>query len=53
MLSVLYLDPETGMLRAWDDITLGGLGLTTATIERHQVDAVLSNVSQSQGGSSE
>ncbi|WP_207782386.1 metallophosphoesterase family protein [Phytoactinopolyspora limicola] len=36
MLSVLYLDAETKRLVAWDDITLGGLGLTTAQIERHQ-----------------
>ncbi len=26
-LSVLYLDPDTRQLVAWDDITLGGLGL--------------------------
>ncbi len=37
-LSVLYLDPETKRLVAWDDITLGGLGLTSAEIQRHQVD---------------
>jgi hypothetical protein len=36
MLSVLYLDPETKRLLAWDDITLGGLGLTSAEIQRHQ-----------------
>lgn len=35
MLSVLYLDRETGLLQAWDDITLGGLGLTSAEIRRH------------------
>lgn len=33
--SVLYLDRETRRLQAWDDITLGGLGLTTAEITRH------------------
>jgi predicted MPP superfamily phosphohydrolase len=36
-LSVLYLDRSTRELRAWDQITLGGLGLTSARIERHQV----------------
>jgi predicted MPP superfamily phosphohydrolase len=35
-LSVLYLDPDTRRLVAWDDITLGGLGLTSAEIQRHQ-----------------
>ncbi len=40
-LSVLYLDPTSGELQAWDDITLGGLGLTTATVERRQVESVL------------
>ncbi len=38
MLSVLYFEPESKQLVAWDDITLGGLGLTTAQIERHQAD---------------
>ncbi|NYI97369.1 putative phosphodiesterase [Streptomonospora nanhaiensis] len=33
--SVLYIDPGTDRLQAWDDITLGGLGLTSAQIERH------------------
>ncbi|MDA2803459.1 metallophosphoesterase [Nocardiopsis sp. LSu2-4] len=33
--SVLYIDTETKRLQAWDDITLGGLGLTSAQIERH------------------
>jgi predicted MPP superfamily phosphohydrolase len=37
-LSVLYLDPETKQLAAWDDITLGGLGLASAEIQRHQAD---------------
>ncbi|MGY1695060.1 metallophosphoesterase [Geodermatophilus sp. SYSU D00814] len=32
--SVLYLDPGTGALVAYDDITLGGLGETEVTIER-------------------
>lgn len=33
-LSVLYFDKETRSLQAWDDITLGGLGLVSAKIER-------------------
>ena len=32
--TVLYVDPETGTLRAYDEITLGGLGQTEATIQR-------------------
>ena len=32
--SVLYLDQETKDLQAWDEITLGGLGLTTAEVSR-------------------
>jgi predicted phosphodiesterase len=38
MLSVLYFDPETRQLVAWDDITLGGLGLSSAELRRTQVD---------------
>jgi predicted phosphodiesterase len=34
MLSVLYLDEETGALQAYDDITLGGLGTADARISR-------------------
>lgn len=37
-LSVLYFDRTTGTLQAWDDITLGGLGLASANIERHLPD---------------
>jgi predicted MPP superfamily phosphohydrolase len=33
--SVLYFDRATRKLQAWDDITLGGLGLTSAEITRH------------------
>lgn len=33
--SVLYLDRDTRRLQAWDEITLGGLGLTTAEVSRH------------------
>jgi predicted MPP superfamily phosphohydrolase len=35
--TVLYLDPETGELRAYDEITLGGLGETEVTIQRFVV----------------
>ena len=35
--TVLYLDPETGALRAYDEITLGGLGETEVTIQRFVV----------------
>ena len=31
---MLYLDPATGALRAYDEITLGGLGETEVTIQR-------------------
>jgi len=33
--SVLYFDRTTHALQAWDDITLGGLGLQSASVERH------------------
>ena len=33
--SVLYFDRTTHDLQAWDDITLGGLGLTSVSIQRH------------------
>ncbi|MFF3308353.1 metallophosphoesterase [Streptomyces sp. NPDC002952] len=33
--SVLYLDRDTRRLQAWDEIALGGLGLTTAEVSRH------------------
>ena len=35
--TVLYLDPGTGALTAYDQITLGGLGQTEVTIEREVV----------------
>ena len=38
MLSVLYFDQETKQLVAWDDIKLGGLGLSSAELRRTQVD---------------
>jgi DNA repair exonuclease SbcCD nuclease subunit len=37
--TVLYLDPDTGRLRAYDEITLGGLGETEVTIQRTVVPA--------------
>lgn len=37
--TVLYLDPGTGALTAYDEITLGGLGQTEVTIEREVVPA--------------
>ncbi|MEU6720185.1 metallophosphoesterase [Nonomuraea sp. NPDC046802] len=33
--SVLYFDRDTKRLRAWDDITLGGLGEQSVYIQRH------------------
>lgn len=33
--SVLYLDRSRHRLQAWDEITLGGLGLSTAEVTRH------------------
>ncbi|NBM20839.1 metallophosphoesterase, partial [Streptomyces sp. GC420] len=33
--SVLYLDRDGKRLQAWDEIRLGGLGLTTAEVSRH------------------
>ena len=37
--TVLSLDPSTGALRAYDEITLGGLGETQVTIQRTVVPA--------------
>ncbi|MBC2906583.1 metallophosphoesterase family protein [Streptomyces cupreus] len=33
--SILYFDRDTHRLQAWDEIELGGLGLTTAEVSRH------------------
>jgi predicted MPP superfamily phosphohydrolase len=33
--SILYIDRDTRRLQAWDEIKLGGLGLTTAEVSRH------------------
>jgi hypothetical protein len=38
--TVLYLDPADGALRAYDDITLGGLGETEVTVRRTVVPRV-------------
>jgi hypothetical protein len=35
--TILHLDPATGQLHAYDEITLGGLGETEVTIERTMV----------------
>lgn len=37
-LSVLYIDTQSGRLQAWDAITVGGLGLSSAQITRHVAD---------------
>ncbi|MCH0542126.1 metallophosphoesterase [Streptomyces sp. MUM 203J] len=39
--SLLYLDRDTRRLQAWDEITLGGLGLTSVEVARHVPDEVL------------
>nr|WP_254712151.1 metallophosphoesterase [Streptomyces sp. TRM64462] len=39
--SVLYLDRDTRRLQAWDEITLGGLGLTTAEVSRRVPEELL------------
>ncbi|MFD8201984.1 metallophosphoesterase family protein [Streptomyces sp. NPDC003470] len=33
--SILYFDRDSRRLQAWDEIELGGLGLTTAEVRRH------------------
>jgi hypothetical protein len=33
--SILYFDAESRQLQAWDEVTLGGLGATSVTVERH------------------
>jgi predicted phosphodiesterase len=37
-LTVLYVDPSTGRVKSFDDITLGGLGTTSAEVTRHTVN---------------
>ncbi|MHA5047907.1 metallophosphoesterase family protein [Streptomyces sp. SD15] len=39
--SILYLDRDSRRLQAWDEIKLGGLGLTTAEVSRHLPKEVL------------
>ncbi|KWW98557.1 Metallophosphoesterase [Carbonactinospora thermoautotrophica] len=36
--SVLYFDRKTKRLQAWDDITVGGLGLASVEVSRHLAD---------------
>jgi predicted phosphodiesterase len=48
--TVLYLDPDTGTLVAYDDITLGGLGETEATIARTVVPEAASGAADSGDG---
>ncbi len=38
-MSVLYIDRKTHRLQAWDAITVGGLGLSSAQITRHVVSS--------------
>jgi predicted phosphodiesterase len=51
--TVLYLDPDTGELRAYDEITLGGLGETEVTIQRFVVPAVADEDGDTADGSEE
>ncbi|MFF8843635.1 metallophosphoesterase [Streptomyces sp. NPDC015127] len=50
--SVLYLDRTSRQLQAWDEITLGGLGLTTAEVSRHVAEPRPPEPSPSPSGSS-
>ncbi|OXY93309.1 metallophosphoesterase family protein [Streptomyces diastatochromogenes] len=38
--SILYFDRDSRRLQAWDEIKLGGLGLTTAEVSRHLPEEV-------------
>jgi hypothetical protein len=38
---VLYFDSSTHKLIAYDDVTVGGLGLTSVQIQRHSVTSVI------------
>lgn len=49
--TVLYLDPATGALRAYDEITLGGLGETEVTIQRTVVKPTPQDSESPAGGS--
>ncbi|MFJ9734998.1 metallophosphoesterase [Streptomyces sp. NPDC101171] len=41
--SILYVDRDSHRLQAWDEIKLGGLGLTTAEVSRHLPEDVLAH----------
>ncbi|GAA2070508.1 metallophosphoesterase [Streptomyces albiaxialis] len=45
--SVLYLDRDSDRLQAWDEITLGGLGLSRAEVARHLPEEVRPGASPS------
>lgn len=45
--SILYFDSVTHKLRAWDDITLGGLGQTDVSIERHLAPEAVAEAEES------
>ncbi len=48
--TVLYLDPGTGELTAYDEITLGGLGQSEVTIQRTYVDPLPAGEDTGDGG---
>jgi predicted MPP superfamily phosphohydrolase len=48
--TVLYLDPATGELTAYDEITLGGLGQSEVTIQRTYVDPLPTGDGGDDGG---
>ncbi|MQY14615.1 3',5'-cyclic adenosine monophosphate phosphodiesterase CpdA [Streptomyces sp. RB5] len=50
--SILYLDRDSKALQAWDEITLGGLGLTEAEVSRHLPEENTPGPSPSPSGSS-
>lgn len=47
-LTVLYFDPDTRALQAYDDITLGGLGASDASIRRTVVGQVLEQAAEAE-----
>ncbi|MEU6080023.1 metallophosphoesterase [Streptomyces sp. NPDC047108] len=49
--SVLYVDREAHTLQAWDEITLGGLGLSTAEVSRHLPESNSPDATPSPGDS--
>ncbi|MFG2798793.1 metallophosphoesterase family protein [Streptomyces pseudovenezuelae] len=49
--SILYMDRDTRHLQAWDEIKLGGLGLTTAEVSRHLPEDNLPGATPSPTGS--